>query len=124
LNVFLPLINIYSITFFLSINPISGEYIALGSLESSYVHSPIVENLCVCADSFSTKPVALVVPNRDKLVELARSNNLLADVHHNNPHTTLTNEDYEALCNNKDIKKLVLKSLNDVAKQIKLEKCK
>ena len=41
-----------------------GEYIALGNLESIYSHSPLVDQLCICADADHQRPIAIIVPNK------------------------------------------------------------
>ena len=47
-----------------------GEYIALGNLESIYAHSPLVDHICIYADADHQRPIAIVVPNKDKVQAL------------------------------------------------------
>ncbi|ODV88537.1 hypothetical protein CANCADRAFT_124301 [Tortispora caseinolytica NRRL Y-17796] len=55
------------------IKTLNGEYVALEKLESIYRSNPYVANVCVYADSTRLKPIAIVLPNEPKLVELAKS---------------------------------------------------
>ena len=50
-----------------------GEYIALGNLESVYAHSPLVDHICICADAHHQRPIAIVVPNKDRVAALGGS---------------------------------------------------
>ena len=52
-----------------------GEYISLGNIESVLKTMPIVDNICVFADGFHEKPVAVIVPVPSLLLKLARENN-------------------------------------------------
>ncbi|RHZ69760.1 hypothetical protein Glove_279g36 [Diversispora epigaea] len=54
----------------------NGEYIALEKLESIYKSILYVSNICVYADSFQTRPVALIVPLYDRIMELAKEKGL------------------------------------------------
>lgn len=81
----------------------NGEYIALEKLESCYKSSTMVENLCVYADPLYPKPVALLVPVDSALRKLLAENGI-------------ENEDWDALCANKEARKVVLKVLQDQAK--------
>jgi len=48
-----------------------GEYISLGKVESILSFCDFVDNICVYGDSFHTNVIALIVPNRKALTELA-----------------------------------------------------
>ncbi|KAK9720730.1 long-chain fatty acid-CoA ligase [Basidiobolus ranarum] len=50
----------------------NGEYIALEKLESLYKTSVYADNLCVYADSFQSRPVAIIVCGEEKLRNLAK----------------------------------------------------
>lgn len=82
----------------------NGEYIALEKLESIYKSCVYVANICVYADSLYPKPVALAVVLEPVIRKLAAAEKV-------------TETDFEALCNNEAIKKRVLKSLLETAKE-------
>merc|ERR1719427_2613928 len=48
-----------------------GEYVSLGKVESQLKTHPLVENICVYADSFQSNTVAVMVPIRNALEKLA-----------------------------------------------------
>ena len=48
-----------------------GEYVSLGKVESSLKIHPLVENICVVADSSKNYCVALIVPDAVKLSDMA-----------------------------------------------------
>lgn len=48
-----------------------GEYVSLAKVETSLKVHPIVENVCVCADSNRSATVALVVPDEPHLHQVA-----------------------------------------------------
>ncbi|CAG8537336.1 10610_t:CDS:2 [Funneliformis mosseae] len=81
-----------------------GEYIALEKLESVYKSTVYVSNICVCADSFQSRPVALICPVEDRLREVAKEKNL-------------GNLDFEQLCAHKDINSAVLQACLALAKK-------
>lgn len=83
----------------------NGEYIALEKLESTYKSSPLVENLCVYADSLYPRPVALLVP-------IAKSfEAFLAQ------EAGIKDNDWEALCSNEQSRRVILKALQEQAKE-------
>ena len=49
----------------------AGEYVSLAKVETSLKLCPIIDNLCLYADSSKVFTVALVVPNRKNLEALA-----------------------------------------------------
>lgn len=51
----------------------AGEYISLGKIETEFKTCPLVDNICVYAESSKQHIVALVVPNQKHLRELAFS---------------------------------------------------
>ncbi|CAJ0829170.1 5499_t:CDS:2 [Entrophospora sp. SA101] len=67
-----------------------GEYIALERLESVYKSTLFVSNLCICADSYQSRPVALIFPIEARIRKLAKEKNI-------------TETDFEKLCQNKEI---------------------
>lgn len=50
----------------------AGEYVSLGKVETSLKLCPLVDNLCLYAESSKMFTVCLVVPNRKNLEALAR----------------------------------------------------
>jgi long-chain acyl-CoA synthetase len=81
----------------------NGEYIALEKLESIYKSCYFVENMCVYADPLYPKPVGLVVPLEGPFRKFLAENGI-------------ENEDWEALCESQKTRKLVLKTLQEHAK--------
>jgi len=53
----------------------AGEYVAIGSLESSFKTSAYVENICVIAKGDATKVVAVIQPS-DALLKYAKNNRI------------------------------------------------
>lgn len=74
-----------------------GEYVSLGKVEAHLKTHPLVENICVYADPRKKSTVALVVPSKPHLEELAGH---LGNV-----------ESYERLCDNPEIVQAVLDQL-------------
>lgn len=81
----------------------NGEYIALEKLESIYKSCYFVENMCVYADPLYPKPVGLVVPLEGPFRKFLKENGI-------------ENEDWDALCEQKETRQLVLKTLQEHAK--------
>lgn len=81
------------------IKPPHGEYIALEKLESVYRNCPYVMYICVYVDSTHSECVALVHPNRVKLIEWAKSTN----------HPKADN--FDALCEDPNVANFILKEL-------------
>lgn len=48
-----------------------GEYISLGKIESELKTCPIIDNVCIYADSTKIFAVALLTPNPDQLKAVA-----------------------------------------------------
>jgi len=85
-----------------------GEYISLGKVESMLKHCHYVENCCAYGDSSASYIILLIVPNPQYLHELADSLKVEGTV--------------EELCENKDINQAILKDVQNVAKERKLNK--
>ncbi|KAI8886477.1 acetyl-CoA synthetase-like protein [Backusella circina FSU 941] len=81
----------------------NGEYIALEKLESVYKSCNLVENICVYADPLCSRPVALLVPIEKTLKTVATENGVESD--------------WDALCENKTVRKVVLNMLQEQAKK-------
>nr|CAG8618763.1 10008_t:CDS:10 [Entrophospora candida] len=67
-----------------------GEYIALEKLESVYKSTLFVSNICVCANSYQSRPVALIFPIIAQIRKLATEKNIVET-------------DFEELCRNQEI---------------------
>ena len=81
----------------------TGEYIALGKIESVLSRCSFVESVCVCANAGMTYAVALIVPRAKEMSALAQSLGL-------NPN------DMEALCENPAIVGKVMQLIEATAK--------
>ncbi len=55
-----------------------GEYVSLGKVEALLKTCPLVENVCIYGDSTQSFCVALVVPDRNKLITLAEKMSLVS----------------------------------------------
>lgn len=86
-----------------------GEYVSLGKVESLLKTCPIIDSICVYGDPSKAYVISLVVPDRNKLTELAEKLDL----------GTLTFEDQ---CRHNKITAEVLKEMTSYAKKVKLEK--
>lgn len=86
-----------------------GEYIALGSLESSYCHSPLIDNVCIYASSLHGRPVALVVPNQKHLETVASK-------------LGVSNADMKTMCADPKLEKAVLQEMEQTAATSKMQK--
>lgn len=87
----------------------AGEYVSLGKVESVLSGSQYVDNVMIHADPFHSNCVALVVANQAALEAWAKK----ASVDHS---------DFGNLCSKPEACKEVLSSLNQVAKNGKLER--
>lgn len=81
-----------------------GEYIALEKVESVYKTCVLVENLCVHVDPLYPRPVALMVPVEKALREFVAANGIEIS-------------DWEQLCKDQRVRKLVLETLQAQAKK-------
>merc|ERR1712013_844850 len=86
-----------------------GEYVSLGKVESQMKPSPLVDNICVYADSNKTHTVAMVVPDKNNLEKLVRD-------------PSNAEMPYEDLCRDPDAIDKVLKKLMEHGKRNGLEK--
>lgn len=53
-----------------------GEYVSLGKVESQLKTCPIVDNICIYGNPFHEYTIALVVPNRQHLIDMAKKSNI------------------------------------------------
>jgi len=86
-----------------------GEYVSLGKVESQLKTHPLVENICVYADSFQSNTVAIMVPIQNAMMNLAKE-------------LGKTSLDYESLCKDNEMIQAVLKTLAMHGKKCSLEK--
>lgn len=84
-----------------------GEYISLGKIESQLKTCPVVENICIYGNPYHMYIIALVVPNRQHLKEIAIKLNL-------GNGNDITNEQ---LFTNKSLEKAVLDELSTYGKK-------
>merc|ERR1719215_2310699 len=50
-----------------------GEYVSLGKVEAQMKTNPLVDNICVYADSFRSYTIAFIVPIKEALLSLAKT---------------------------------------------------
>eukprot|EP00092_Neocalanus_flemingeri_P024233 GFUD01026282.1.p1 GENE.GFUD01026282.1~~GFUD01026282.1.p1 ORF type:complete len:737 (-),score=160.12 GFUD01026282.1:30-2240(-) len=86
-----------------------GEYVSLGKVEAQMKTNPLVDNICVYADSFRSNTIALIVPIKEALESLAK--NYIND-----------EVSYEDICNDPGVVQEVLKKLSAHGKSNGLEK--
>lgn len=90
------------------IKPPHGEYVALESIESRYRNCQYVEHICAYVDSTHNEVVAVVVPKKLEVEGWAQKNGV-------------DFSDYGLLCANPTLNAVILKSLQDTARQYKLK---
>merc|ERR1719357_375796 len=88
-----------------------GEYVSLGKVEAQMKTNPLVDNICVYADSFRSYTIAFIVPIKTALLRLA-----------NNSTDITEGSSYEQLCNDPDLVSEVLKILSLHGRENGLEK--
>lgn len=76
----------------------AGEYISLGKIETEFKTCPIVDNICVYAESTKQFIVALIVPNPKHLRDLA--------------HMYGVSGSHDELCTLPEVNKVVIKELS------------
>ena len=76
----------------------AGEYVSLGKVETTLKLCPLVDNVCMYADSSKLYTVCLVVPNQKHVEALARSLGI-ADIQ------------WPLVCENREVEKAVLKGI-------------
>lgn len=83
-----------------------GEYISLSRVETALKMCPLVEQICVHANSSQSVCIALVVPNQKNLTELAEK-------------IGIKGVEFEDLCTNEKVEAEVLKELMNMGKKCK-----
>lgn len=93
-----------------------GEYVAPEKIENIYLQSKYVKQIFVHGDSLQSYLIAVVVPEWDVLSNWIAENhiNIVVDA------TANSQESYAPLCENSELKKLILKDMNAKAKEFKL----
>ena len=86
-----------------------GEYVSLGKVESVLKTCPLVDNVCIYGDSSKSYVVALIVPDRNKLTELAKK-------------LGKAETEFDLLRKDKDVTGAVLRELVMYGRQLRLEK--
>lgn len=86
-----------------------GEFVSLSKVETILKMSPLVDQICIHANSSQSVCIALVVPNQKRLIEVAAK-------------IGVKDKSFEELCSDEKVCKEVLKQLADVGKKAKLEK--
>lgn len=81
----------------------AGEYVSLGKIETEFKTCPIVDNICVYAESSKQFIVALIVPNPKHLRDLA--------------HMYGVSGSHEELCSSSEVNKVVIKELTAFAQK-------
>lgn len=87
----------------------AGEYVSLAKVETMLKMCPLVDNLCLYADSSKMYTVCLVVPNQKHVQALAKTLGIIAS-------------EWPFLCENPQIEAAVLKALQNQGAKGKLEK--
>ncbi|XP_013880551.1 long-chain-fatty-acid--CoA ligase 3 [Austrofundulus limnaeus] len=86
----------------------AGEYVSLGKVEAALKNCPLVDNICVYANSDETYVIGFVVPNQKQLLALAGQYGIRGS--------------WEELCNSKAMEELVLKVITEAALTAQLER--
>jgi len=92
-----------------------GEYVSLGNVESNLKTHPLVDNVCVFADSLRDRTVLVVVPSPQALLALGKAEQTVS-------FTEPSLENMGHLYTNKEIVKTVLKSLQEFCRECGLGK--
>merc|ERR1719334_1014318 len=87
----------------------AGEYVSLGKVETGLINCPLVDNLCVYADSFKDFVVALVVPNASNVKKAAGK-------------LGVDTSKWDEVVVNPLVEKEVLKGLQEAGNKAKLER--
>ncbi|XP_068601376.1 long-chain-fatty-acid--CoA ligase 3a isoform X2 [Brachionichthys hirsutus] len=86
----------------------AGEYVSLGKVEAVLKGCPLLDNICVYANSDETYVIGFVVPNQKQLLALADKYGIRGS--------------REELCSSKAMEELVLKVINEAALDARLER--
>uniref|UniRef100_A0A0K0CUC8 long-chain-fatty-acid--CoA ligase n=1 Tax=Angiostrongylus cantonensis TaxID=6313 RepID=A0A0K0CUC8_ANGCA len=86
-----------------------GEYVSLAKVECALLNCPIVDNICVYANSLEANTVALIVPNQKHLEKVAEE-------------VGEESRDLKTMCDNAKVVSEFLHRLDEHAKQNKISK--
>jgi long-chain acyl-CoA synthetase len=86
----------------------AGEYVSLGKVEAEIKTSPLIDNICVYADSTKHFCVALIVANEKALKALATSLGVSGE--------------FETLCGDKKVEKAFMKEISEHATKCRLQR--
>ncbi|KAF7689044.1 long-chain-fatty-acid--CoA ligase 4b [Silurus meridionalis] len=86
----------------------AGEYVSLAKVEAALKNCPLIDNICVFANSNQNYIISFVVPNQKQLTELANKNGIKGK--------------WEELCNHATLEQEVLKAIKGVATTNKLQR--
>ncbi|XP_047665046.1 long-chain-fatty-acid--CoA ligase 4b [Tachysurus fulvidraco] len=86
----------------------AGEYVSLAKVEAALKNCPLIDNICVYANSNQTYILGFVVPNQKQLTALANRNGI--------------NGKWEEICNHATLEQEVLKAIKEAAKMNKLQR--
>ncbi|KAM0789806.1 hypothetical protein ACM66B_006657 [Microbotryomycetes sp. NB124-2] len=89
-----------------------GEYIALERLESVYKSCALVANICIVADPDANRPMAIIFPHEVNLKSYIGEKGISG---------ASSDDDFQTLCKNDEVRKVVLKETNDVGKRAGLK---
>ncbi|XP_060856885.1 fatty acid CoA ligase Acsl3 isoform X1 [Metopolophium dirhodum] len=89
-----------------------GEYVSLGKVESQLKTCPVVDNICIYGNPFHMYTIALVVPNRHHLIDMAKKLNI----------ENVNEISIEELFSNKKLEKAVVDELAAHGRKNKLER--
>lgn len=87
----------------------AGEYVSLGKIETELKTCNLIDNICVYADPSKEYVVALIVPNRPQMMQLAARSNL-------------GGLSFSELCDSPAMKAVILKEIQKYASNSKLQK--
>lgn len=86
----------------------AGEYVSLAKVESALKNCPLIDNICVYANSNQNSVISFVVPNQKQLTALANRLGIEGK--------------WEELCNHATLEQEVLKVIKEVATTNKLQR--
>ncbi|XP_053474375.1 long-chain-fatty-acid--CoA ligase 4b [Ictalurus furcatus] len=86
----------------------AGEYVSLARVEGALKNCPLIDNICVYADSNQNYVISFVVPNQKQLTELANRNGIEGK--------------WEEICDHATLEQEVLKAIKEVATTNKLQR--
>ncbi|XP_053341832.1 long-chain-fatty-acid--CoA ligase 4b [Clarias gariepinus] len=86
----------------------AGEYVSLAKVEAALKNCPLIDNICVYANSNQNYVISFVVPNQKQLTERANKNGIKGE--------------WEELCNHPTLEQEVLRTIKEVATTNKLQR--